>query len=117
MALNENAKKWVAALRSEEFKQGTGYLHPDKDTWCCLGVACELYRREKVGEWDEQHAFLSIQHILPIPVMQWLGLSDPNGSYTLPFNESSALDSDNDNACTFEDIAAIIESEQKGLFT
>jgi hypothetical protein len=32
-------KKWVAALRSGEYKQGKGTLHNTTDnTYCCLGV-------------------------------------------------------------------------------
>jgi hypothetical protein len=32
--------KWIAALRSGEYKQGEGELHnPHRDTYCCLGVA------------------------------------------------------------------------------
>lgn len=35
----ERKAKWVAALRSGEYEQGSGILH-DKDTnkYCCLGV-------------------------------------------------------------------------------
>lgn len=33
-------KKWVAALRSGKYKQGMHVLYnPDKETYCCLGVA------------------------------------------------------------------------------
>ena len=34
-------EKWVKALRSGEFKQGTGNLFYDK-AYCCLGVVCKL---------------------------------------------------------------------------
>lgn len=31
--------KWIAALRSGEYKQGTDWLYdPQKDSYCCLGV-------------------------------------------------------------------------------
>jgi hypothetical protein len=34
--------KWVKALRSGEYKQGTGYLHGSQtNTYCCLGVLCK----------------------------------------------------------------------------
>jgi hypothetical protein len=39
--MNDNAKKWVAALRSGKYKQGRKFLRY-KDEYCCLGVACEL---------------------------------------------------------------------------
>ncbi len=38
-------KKWVAALRSGKYKQGTGQLKTVKvksTKWCCLGVACDI---------------------------------------------------------------------------
>ena len=60
--LNENAKKWVAALRSGKFKQGKFalrkrtfrdglYLRDGESPHyvtehCCLGVACEIFKDE-----------------------------------------------------------------------
>ncbi len=40
-------QRWVAALRSGQYEQGTDYLvseHPDagRAQYCCLGVLCEL---------------------------------------------------------------------------
>lgn len=32
--------KWVAALRSGEYKQGRGQLRNHNNEYCCLGVAC-----------------------------------------------------------------------------
>lgn len=37
----EFKEKWVAALRSGEYKQGTGYLK-NGNCYCCLGVACVI---------------------------------------------------------------------------
>jgi hypothetical protein len=37
----ELKKRWVAALRSGEFKQGRGLLR-DGDQYCCLGVLCSV---------------------------------------------------------------------------
>lgn len=35
--------KWVAALRSGEYKQGFCFLHNRaNNSYCCLGVACKL---------------------------------------------------------------------------
>jgi hypothetical protein len=31
-------KKWVAALRSGEYKQGKSHLHTRNNRYCCLGV-------------------------------------------------------------------------------
>lgn len=44
----EFAEKWVAALRSGEYKQGTNYLfNESKDSYCCLGVACVINNVDK----------------------------------------------------------------------
>jgi hypothetical protein len=40
-------KKWVAALRSGEYLQGTGQLKNADGEYCCLGVLCEI----SGGEW------------------------------------------------------------------
>lgn len=38
--------KWVEALESGKFKQGTEFLHIiDTEQYCCLGVACTLNRK------------------------------------------------------------------------
>lgn len=52
MAMNENAKAWVAALRSGEWAQAKRMLRNVKDghcSFCCLGVASEM---SKLGEWE-----------------------------------------------------------------
>jgi hypothetical protein len=49
---------WVAALRSGDYTQGREYLRSSDDTFCCLGVLCELAvdagvtRRRKFGAWQ-----------------------------------------------------------------
>ena len=43
MAIDPDLKaKWVAALRSGDYKQGQHYLKTPDDTYCCLGVLCEI---------------------------------------------------------------------------
>lgn len=34
--------KWVAALRSGDYRQGRGTLRSSADEYCCLGVLCDL---------------------------------------------------------------------------
>lgn len=48
--------KWIAALRSGEYKQGHGRLlsinNKDEQCFCCLGVLCDLYIKEtNNGSW------------------------------------------------------------------
>lgn len=56
MKINEELKaKWVEALRSGRYKQGTRFLRKG-DAFCCLGVLCDvsgLGEWKKPGPWDE----------------------------------------------------------------
>lgn len=35
--------RWLAALRSGEYGQTTTGLRDERDRFCCLGVACDIY--------------------------------------------------------------------------
>lgn len=91
MANLENIKKWTAALRSGEYKQGVGALHNagvdgKPDEYCCLGVAtvvamnngCEIERKGTPNYGSYQYQApgdkVTWSGILPPPVVQWLGL-------------------------------------------
>ncbi len=66
-------KEWIAALRSDEFKQTTGQLKTDSG-FCCLGVLCELYMRKHGGEWTRDNKFENYSAALPYSVREWAGL-------------------------------------------
>jgi len=39
----ELKEKWVTALRSNTYTQGTGQLYdPEKNKYCCLGILCQV---------------------------------------------------------------------------
>ena len=68
----ELKSKWVAALRSGDFKQGEGMLHnPKEDSYCCLGVLCKVMGAEwksvsgTVPDEDEEdgHRYYSYDHV------------------------------------------------------
>jgi hypothetical protein len=43
MKMNPDVKaKWVAALRSGEYKQGPEWLQGESGCFCCLGVLCDI---------------------------------------------------------------------------
>lgn len=122
--MNKNAKKWVKALRSGKYQQGTGALcnvqEGEPDLFCCLGVACDLYQKENGDLKVEQTTWKPGQRTydgrtgsLPEKVEEWLGLADGDGSYK---DGDTSLASYNDAGKTFKQIAAIIEREPKGLF-
>lgn len=54
----EVKEKWLAALRSGDYRQGTLRLRwkstaATPDTFCCLGVLTDLYHKETgKGEWQ-----------------------------------------------------------------
>lgn len=130
--MNDNAKKWVEALRSDIYKQTRGRLRTTEKgeySYCCLGVACELYKANcrDVGEdidWNGDY-FLGDEEELPLEVMSWLGLKEADGSYQPPpkvitcgEGDGHSLINDNDYFyMTFNQIADIIESEPEGLFS
>lgn len=46
----ELKEKWLKALRSNNYKQGTGCLrHKAQETFCCLGVLCDISGE---GDWE-----------------------------------------------------------------
>lgn len=118
--MNENARKWIEALRSGEFKQAQERLRTHK-RFCCLGVACELYVREggAHGAWegwtwvgdDEKQG-----QVLPVDVMEWLGLRTAAGYFERHGALETSLAAKNDRGASFEEIADVIESEPEGLF-
>ena len=122
--MNENAEKWVAALRSGDYDQTKSFLR-DEDGFCCLGVACDLYAKETGGTaraWRKSGRYyvfaIGSPHevsALPVPVMEWLGLRDQLGDYD-PVVNMASLSTRNDNGAEFAEIAYLIESEPKGLF-
>lgn len=81
--MNETIKaEWLAALRSGEYKQGRGQLHAE-DTFCCLGVLCDLHIKAGQGEWDIDdysglYMYMNEREFPPIEVMRWAGLEIVN---------------------------------------
>ena len=118
--MNENAKKWVADLRSGKYKQGKGSLNCDGKL-CCLGVACEVAIQNGVkvqviktkiddASYDGGFGFL------PESVRDWLGLRTVDGEYKTGDCHYTSLAKLNDKGKTFAEIADIIEGEPEGLF-
>lgn len=77
----EIADRWVKALRSGQYRQGTDYLHnPSDGTYCCLGVLCTLYDEdagadnEVAGTWGDGH------EILPEEIRDWADMGSEDGS-------------------------------------
>lgn len=116
MNQTEARKVWVEALRSGEYKQGRRALRMG-DRFCCLGVACDLYRKHEGGpEWSNpfyngSRDYMSHGGDLPKAVINWLGIRHADGS-----NGLVSLANLNDRGNTFKEIAGIIESASEGRF-
>lgn len=117
----EIKEAWIAALESGQYEQGQGYLHrldPDnKDTYCCLGVLCELATEagicEKFNFTPLTIAYDGRSFHLPESVMRWAGLDNDCGRYSLEQDEPTLamLNDDQDNPSSFKKIAAVIKEK------
>lgn len=47
----EYKKRWLEALRSDKYEQGTGVLRTSSDEFCCLGVLCDIVKKDLDLEW------------------------------------------------------------------
>jgi hypothetical protein len=129
--MNENAKEWVAALRSGAYQQTAGRLRRG-DNFCCLGVACDLFMEKTgAGSWVKyEHAQvralaptytfqlfdISANTALPDRIVDFYGLSNGDGHYSENDMLDASLASENDSGRAFSEIADILEAEPEGLF-
>jgi len=118
--MNEEIKaQWLTALRSGEYRQGTGSLSSrDEDgrpLFCCLGVLCDLHRTATGGAW-ESNKYLGECETLPFEVAEWAEFADDTspenpcvGAYHLAEYNDGTID-DTLAPHTFFDIADLIEA-------
>jgi len=100
-------KRWVAALRSGTYKQGTGQLKDvTNDTFCCLGVLCELYVKEKKGRYFNAYDFS-----LPLKVTRYAGLEFGNPIVKFKKKEWCLSDLNDCKEVSFKKIARLIEKQ------
>jgi hypothetical protein len=132
--MNKRIKaKWVKALRSGKYKKGVGQLAkvitvPIKgDEWyetevvgekfCCLGVLCDLYDKEKKQErsWDIYRGSL------PLEVQQWAGLDsdDPKVDFDIErFNKQNpdkTIISEDVRLSTLNDTVCVVRKKGFGM--
>jgi hypothetical protein len=115
-------EKWIAALRSGEYAQGSGQLR-DSNTgpgrpveYCCLGVLCDVAGLEPDADSD---TYMGNEAYPPALVVGMLGLDvsqvDPGERVVLRLDDDlddaeSSLDHLNDNGRSFAEIADLIEA-------
>ena len=104
-------KEWAKDLRSGEYQQITGQLREGDNGRCCLGVACDTYKRlTEKGYWAkntfvaEEDSYCSAE--LPDIVMEFFGFdkSNPDLAY-----EQQAITLNDQQGKTFIEIADLIE--------
>jgi hypothetical protein len=105
------AEKWVAALRSGKYEQGTTALctliphfesEETDEQYCCLGVLCEVVQNEPdflatYPTWGQQQVaggvlnyraygtdeFKTTHEFLPESVQVWAGMGSNDGTFTV----------------------------------
>jgi len=113
--MNDNAKRWVEALRSGEYEQGRNWLRRG-DRYCCLGVACDI-AADDLGLERTSNGWRGGRAYLPPVVQRWLGLATRMGEFIEPETGwQGSLVVLNDKFTPFAEIADLIEAEPEGLF-
>lgn len=110
-------RSWVTALRSGRYHQTTGNLK-DITGYCCLGVACDVFRKAKkrqgeVYEWTPSDSggdyFLDEQGAMPGGVADWFGLASDPGLFLGSMGEILASSANDDKKFSLKRIASMIE--------
>lgn len=97
----EFAEKWVKALRSGEYEQGSEALHQN-GKYCCLGLACLVSGHEYVGS----EGLIDLRKYYKVPPVLTDVYEDEEGK--MP-NLDQTLATMNDSGSSFKDIANWIE--------
>lgn len=117
----EVKQKWIDALRSGKYEQGSEKLR-SVSGYCCLGVLCDLYAQEHDTQWEFTHPmdywyFGDRSEYLPEPVMDWAGLNSHNPKMRVDVDEECTwphyeeIANLNDRGYTFNDLSNMIEDQ------
>ena len=105
----QNRAELVKALRSGEYQQTRNQLRKD-DSFCCLGVACDI---SGLGNWSESvygktKVFIYAENsgVMPSFVMDFYGFTHKG---------AIILSNMNDSGSSFEEISVVIEKGQRGI--
>lgn len=128
--LGPNQTKWLEALESGEYQQGTEILCRITDQgnkYCCLGVACELFATELVSilncENPSKYGIVEVKGwgeyitTAPISVINALALKNGIGAPRVSESEIPALTIMNDVfGMSFKEIASEIRKSPSAWF-
>ena len=108
MSFSPIQSMWIEALRSGKYKQGRRRLFGD-NTYCCLGVACEVLgipkKQDSVGTWVFGEGMYGV---ISSDVAKQLGLHNEFGAARV--GPKPGLMTMNDDGTSFEEIADALES-------
>lgn len=118
MKMNKEVKKkWVEALRGGDYEQATERLRDSFGGgygYCCLGVLCDLYAKERGIEWSKEDELLGEAAHLPEAVRDWARLPIDAGARVFfrgYKNRHVELTEINDDGESFREIADAIEEQ------
>ena len=102
--MNKQLKaKWVQALRSGKYKQGQEHLRGIDNTFCCLGVLCDIQRRR----WFRSGTYYGVRTGGNLDIG---GEQDDRLLQSVGYYHLSTLIEMNDTGESFEAIADYIET-------
>ena len=134
----EIKQKWVSALRSGKYEQGSEKLYSGRG-YCCLGVLCDLYSKENGLKWEfrgddviktedeivpsqlqkcDYFYFDDESEFLPESVKEWAELSVKNPQVRVEYEDDEdarfyvdEIANVNDSGYSFTQLAEIIENQ------
>ena len=126
--IKANREKWIKALESGRYHQGTYYLKKKSGNkpveYCCLGVACQLASAagvipraaEKMDYGEKIFRFgrdRNEESFLPIEVQRWLGVDscDITVAVVDSYSNKRTVSSLNDDGKSFKEIAQYLRKE------
>jgi len=113
--LGPNQRKWLKAIESGEFKQGKHELRSITDRFCCLGVACELFKTKttRIERRVDNYAYNGSAGAAPPFVSRALSLADGLGTQ---IDRKGSLAELNDAGKRFATIAKLIRANPANYF-
>jgi len=126
----EVKQKWIDALRSGKYEQGSEKLRTVSG-YCCLGVLCDLYAQEHNTEWEfrgneetnlqpkDYWYFEDQSEFVPESVMDWAGFTENCPVVKIDVEEKDednwfyheGLADLNDSGYTFNELSNLIEQQ------
>jgi hypothetical protein len=111
----EIKERWINALRSGDYKQGSGALRK-ADNYCCLGVLCDIIKDDINLEWTRQvqdtvYVMDNVPGELPVSVYDYVGLDYPSPSVYYAAEETTLIRLNDTINLSFSQIADLIDKQ------